>query len=107
MAEKTIPLVAVRHVLHAMRFKDPATGKPFARWAAYTNSPEVNISCKQALWGHRPYRLPPLHFSPMTSGYMGSVLERVRSSGGLREVRRTFGAGLRAMQAEFANGVMR
>ena len=38
---------------------------------------------------------------------MYALLSRVRLEHGLAEVRRTWGAGMRELQREFSNGVMR
>lgn len=106
-----IPLRAVQDVLMFAKVRRiglrDGTVQPLARCAAYTQNPHLNISCREAMRGHRPYPLQQHHFSPMHQGDMQRVLARVRCEHGLPEVKRTWGAGLRAMRAEFEQGVMR
>lgn len=111
MQPKTIPLRALQDALMStmIRIKTRGReigGKPHGRAAAYTQNPNFNISCREALRGHRPYPYLPSNFSPMFAGDMERVLKTVRMHG-LPEVRKTFGDGMRALQAEFADGVMR
>lgn len=105
---KTIPLSAVVTALCTACLRGTRTedGRPIGRFAAYSNYPAVNISCAQALRGHKPYRLTPSHVGPMYRGELGAVLERVRRRHGLAGVRKTWGAGMRALSAEFAEVVM-
>ena len=101
---KTIPLKDVRNALMCARV---ASIRPIGRFAALTNNPLLNISCREARRGSRPYPLQVHHLSPMYRGDLDHVLERVRLEHGLAEVRRTWGAGMRALKAEFSTGVMR
>lgn len=107
VAEKTIPLEAVR--LAFVTAKARRLGVISAgRFAAFTDCPLVGIDCDDTLRGRKPYRVPACHFLPMTRGSMGNVLERTRLYHGLKEVRRTWGAGMRELQREFAGaGMMR
>lgn len=99
-ATKTIPLGAVR--LACVTAKARHHGIAVDRFAAFSDCPLVGIDCDDALRGLKPYRVPACHFLPMSRGNMAQVLERVRRAHGLAEVRRTWGAGLRFLQAEFA-----
>ncbi|MDF3822576.1 hypothetical protein P3G55_21930 [Leptospira sp. 96542] len=105
---KSIPLKAVQDALmmcqlRAVAQRD-AKGRPFARGAAYTQDPSLLPTCRSHASARR---LPVLesHGPFMRRGDMQRVLDTVRMHG-LPEVRRTFGAGMRQMQAEFARGVL-
>jgi hypothetical protein len=108
---KAVPLEAVRTALMCAQVRrivrTDSQGKRLVRCAAYTQNPLLNISCLDASRGMRPHPVLRSNFSPMHSGDMWQVLERTRYEHGLAEVRRTWGAGPRAMRAEFSNGVMR
>jgi hypothetical protein len=111
MQPKTIPLRAVQDALMFAIVRITARrsdryGPFLCRTAAYTQNPTFNHSCKESLrrWG--PRMDVPVHFGPMYKGDLPRVLQTVRMHG-LPEVRKTFGAGMRALQAEFADGVMR
>lgn len=106
---KVIPLKDIRDALMCAMVKlktNVGRDKPHGRCAAFTQNPHLNISCREARRGHRPYPHQPHHFGPMHQGDMEKVLERARWAG-LSEVRKTWGAGVRALKAEFADGVMR
>jgi hypothetical protein len=45
--------------------------------------------------------------TPLTRGRMQHLLERVRRTNGRQEVLRTWGAGMRALAAEFSTCVIR
>lgn len=105
MADKTIPLEAVR--LAFVTAKARSLSVVTDRFAAFTDCPLVGLDCEDTLRGMKPYRVGHCHFLPMTRGNVGQLLERVRRERGLPEVRRTWGAGLRALQREIAQGVMR
>ena len=111
MADKHIPIEAVRNALMTAKVKAvlqrSADGKPLARFAAFSAYPMVNIACREARHGHKPYKLPPCHFGPMWRGDIVHLIDRVRWNAGLREVERTWGKRLRALQAEVDTGVMR
>jgi len=111
MSDKAIPLADVRSalMLAIVRQKSVgADGKRLGRFAAYTDLPLANIDCVTARRGHKPYKLPRAHFSPMHVGDLDRVVERVRLQRGLAEVRRTWGRGIAALRAEWkAGGVMR
>lgn len=111
MQPKTIPLRALQDALMCTMIRIKTRGweiggKPHGRTAAYTQNPNLNISCRDALWGYKPFPPNPSNFSPMSKGDMEGLLKKVRMHG-LPEVRKTFGAGMKALQAEFADGVMR
>ncbi|MCA0213095.1 MAG: hypothetical protein LCH79_07965 [Proteobacteria bacterium] len=111
MIHKTIPLKSVRDALMCAMVRkcsgrQSMDGKPLGRCAAFTQYPLLNIACREAKRGHRPYLHQPHHFGPMSKGDMERVLKNVRCAG-LAEVRRTWGQGMRAMAVEFADGVMR
>lgn len=104
----TIPLQAVRDALMmaVVRRKSPAT--QLARFAAYTSYPSPFApSCADRR------RLPGLgtlqaqHFGPLQRGDMERLLRRHRCEAGLSGVRYTWGAGMRELQAEFAQGALR
>jgi hypothetical protein len=109
---KTIPLKDVRNALMCAKVRLVAArhGPPtshLGRFAAYTQVPHLHDACRQAKRGLKPIRMMELHFSALHRGDLLRVLERTRLEHGLPEVRRTWGAGLRALKAEFATGVLR
>ena len=109
--ERAIPLQAVRDALMCAQVRraarHDAQGKPLARFGAYSQYPSpLGVSCREALRGMR-YRQMRHHFGPMHRGDVRALLERVRCEHGLAEIRRTWGVGKRAMQADFADGVLR
>jgi hypothetical protein len=112
MSTKTIPLKDVRNALMCARVKQiarvDATGKPLGRVAAYTYfAPLTTVTCRSN-WRDGPRRtFPDSHFGPLFNGDIDLVLARTRCLHGLAEVRRTWGAGMRALKIEFADGVMR
>lgn len=105
-----IPLNDVRNALMCARVRQIARtgsdGKPLGRCAAFTQYPLLNVTCSDRVRGHRPYPWQEHHFGPMSRGELERVLQRARWRG-LAEVRRTWGAGLRVLQAEFSASVMR
>jgi hypothetical protein len=75
------------------------------RFAAMSNS-VASPSCANRLRGDRwTLKVQPM-LSPLMRGRMLEVVERTRLHHGLPEVRRTWGAGLRAMLAETRGAVM-
>lgn len=110
---KTIPLKDVSSALMCavIRLKARAPdGARLGRTAAYTQAPFWELTCRDRLRsGGRASqrRVMRQHFSPMHAGDMDRLLERTRGERGLLEVRRTWGAGYRAMEAEFRNTVLR
>lgn len=112
MIEKTIPLNAVKNALMCAVVKKAVagreiSGKPIGRTAAYTYyAPFTSVTCRNARRGHQHGHFSGLNFGVMHQGDLDRLLERVRWNG-LAEVRATWGAGVRALKAEFANGVMR
>lgn len=75
-------------------------GKPAARWAAMSNG----VSTQDCSRRPSAYRLPvPPLMMPMHRGQFDRLLERTRRAYGLDEVRRIWGCGLRALQAETRN----
>lgn len=110
MSSKTIPLEALRLTVASAQRRgqsSPLDGKPLARFAAFSQYPDLNIGCRERGWGRDPYPHLPMHFGPMSKGDMERLVARVRCERGLPEVRRTWNTGLRALQAELADGVLR
>jgi len=109
--EKAIPLKDVSAALMCavIRLKTrTANGERHGRTAALTQAPFWEPTCRDRRRGSQPRRAMRQHFTPMHTGDMDLVLQRTRLHHGLAEVRRTWGAGLRALQAEFnASTVMR
>lgn len=110
-ADKTIPLKAVSDALMCavIRLKTKGhetAGKRLGRFAAFSQVPHPFVyRCPDARRGRSVPKQQPWNMAPMDAGDMGEVLRRVRSHG-LPEVRKTFGAGMRQLQAEF-EGTMR
>ena len=106
--ETVIPLHLVRLALHSrkiaacQRRSNPKAGNRWAAMAAHM----VTNECVPAPGRRFSYWVKPL-LTPMFSGYMASLVERVRDREGLQGVLRTWGVGYRAMQAETRSGVMR
>lgn len=111
MIVKTVPLKSVRDALMCatLRTKGGASmdGKPMARFAAFSQYPDLNIACREARRGYKPYPYLPLHFGVMSQGDLARVLAHVRVACGLPEVRRIWGEGLRALKVEFDSAVVR
>lgn len=107
MSTKTIPLKAVQNALMLAVVRSKRPDMYLGRAAAFTQYPMHNIDCRQASRGCAPYPHMPMNFGFMCNGYLDRLLNRVRCEHGLAGVRKIWGAGLRALQAEFANGVMR
>jgi len=98
MHTRTISADHLQLSLVAMRLKHSRT-----RWAAMSNGVTTQFCDRR---GHH-YQLPhPPLMQPMDSGRMATVLHRVRMHG-LPEVKRTFGTGLRAMQAELSTSILK
>ena len=72
-------------------------GRPASRWAAMSNG--VNTQDCDRRRGAWRLNCPPLML-PMNHGSLTHAIDRTRLVGGLPEVRRTWGCGLRAIQAE-------
>lgn len=114
-ADKTIPLKDVSAALMCavVRLKSRrADGERHGRTAAYTQAPFWLPTCRDSMRARRlgmaHSKVLRQHFSPMHTGDMDRVLGRVRLERGLPEVRRTWGAGMRALQKEFSgSAVMR
>lgn len=111
---KVIPLKDVRTALMCAQVKRiarvDAQGKPLGRVAAYTYyAPLSTVGCRDRRFrSDGPQRrFPDMHFGPMFRGDLDRLVARVRRVRGLAEVRRTWGAGLRALQAELRDGVLR
>ena len=113
MTEKAIPLDAVRNALMCAVIKQKTagrevSGKPHGRTAAYSYyAPLTSVTCRNARPGQQRRHFPAMHFGVMFQGDVDRLIERVRLEQGLQEVRRIWGKGLRALQAEIGNGVMR
>jgi hypothetical protein len=109
-ATKTIPLQAVSDALMCavIRLKSlRADGQRHGRVAAFTQVPFWQSTCRDRVRHRPPVRVMKQTFSPMHTGDMDRVLERTRLHHGLKEVRRTWGAGYRALVNEFNSTVMR
>ena len=103
MPPRTIPLNAVRDALMFAIVRKKATGARLSRFAAYTAiQPLTGVTCSSP--AHRrstPQRsLESMHLCGMWRGDLGRLVDRLRLEHGLPEVRRTWGAGLRVLQAE-------
>ncbi len=113
--DKTIPGKDVASALMCAKVRLLTTasdGGRHGRTAAFTQAPFWEPTCRDRARDRRlgiePRRALPQHFSPMHTGDMDRVLERVRRERGLGEVRRTWGVGYRALHAEFSgSSVMR
>jgi hypothetical protein len=108
---KTIPIKAVSDALMCavirlkMRGREPH-GKSLARTAAFTQVPHPFVHrCLEAMRGHarRPHQ--PWYFSPMDAGDLEHLLRRARIEHGRAEVRKTWGCGVRVLQAEIKEGM--
>lgn len=109
---KTIPLDAVRNALTLaivkQKVRHAPDGKPLARFAAYTYyAPLTSVTCRNARPGQRRRHFPGMHLGGLTHGDLHLAVQRARCMHGLQEVRRTWGAGLRALQAELLDGALR
>ncbi|WP_374587231.1 hypothetical protein [Ideonella dechloratans] len=98
-----LSLVA-RRVAELQRRANPAAG---CRWAAMSAHLHDISSCSQ----RRPagmHALPrPSMLLPMHRGNLDRAVQRMRLTQGLAAIRKTFGAGLRAVLAETGDTVMR
>lgn len=105
----TIPLKAVQDALMLAAVKSKAgciDGKPVACFGAFTQYPDFFDACCRRT-RRTANSAPRSNFGPMSRGNLDRTLERVRCEHGLPEVRRTWSAGLRAMKAELADGMLR
>lgn len=97
--------IKAEHVLLALVTRKIAAmqvahGERGSRWAAMSNGVNTQ-SCDRRRGAYRlPY--PPL-LLPMNHGELRQAVERTRLVGGLAEVRRTWGCGLRVLRAELDN----
>ncbi len=113
MDHKSIPLKAVRDALmFAVIRKAVArcenSDKPIARFAAYTYyAPLTSVTCRTARRGQQRRAFPGLNTGLMERGDLDRLVRNVHLFHGAREVRKTWGQGLRALQAEIGTGVMR
>ena len=107
MTAKTIPLASVQAALMCAKVRlltRAEDGRRHGRAAAITQAPFWELTCKDRLRsGGRSSQRRAISctFTVMHTGDMDEVLARVRLNGGLQEVRRTWGAGYRALQGEF------
>ena len=105
----SIPLQAVRDALaFAVVRRVASNGHEVARFAAYTRIPSLFLGadCSDA----RRTQLDTLGrpgVATMSRGALIHLLHRHRAQAGLVGVRRTWGAGMRQLQAEFADGALR
>lgn len=102
--QQTIPLAGVKLALMAAKLRRYSNGRT-ALLAACTPRPLIEIDCHR----HAPRstelaRAASSHMvsdvGPLDRGHIAALIERVRVSHGLPEVRRTFGCGIRALRAE-------
>lgn len=107
MTTKTIPLKAVKDALMLAIVRSKRADMHLGRYAAFSQYPVHNAACREALRGAAPQPFIHLNFGPMYRGELYRLLPRVRCESGLAGVRKIWGAGLRVLQAEFAQGMMR
>lgn len=100
---RSIPLQAVRDALMFAIVRQKATGARVSRFAAYTAiQPLAGVTCASPAYRRNtPQRsLESAHLHGMWRGDLDRLVQRQRLEHGLPEVRRIWGAGLRALQAE-------
>lgn len=100
---KAIPLEDVRNALMCAVVRLKATapdGQRFGRCAAMTQTVFWGVTCRDRRPG-KPRVQVRQTFTVMHAGDMDHLLQRVRLDRGLVEVRKTWGAGYRALQSEF------
>ena len=108
MNTKTIPLKAVSDalfmaVIKVKRASANTAGKPQIRSAAFTDVPSSYAPrCSKK---RRNTPLKAIHSGFMDHGDLDRVVSRVHYEHGPDEVRRIWGQGMRAMQAEIAGGL--
>jgi len=78
--------------------------RPSTRWAAMAEHAQTSSCRQRQAGGGWVIHAAPL-LAPMDRGNVRSLLERVRCQG-RDEVLRTWGCGVRAMQAEFAFSIL-
>ena len=103
-SKHTIPLTDVKLALMAAKLRRYSNGRT-ALLAACTPRPWIEIDCHR----HTPRPSEKARAAssglvsdvgPLDRGHIAALIERVRVSHGLPEVRRTFGCGIRALRAE-------
>jgi len=107
MTTKTIPLAAVKDALMLAILRSKRPDMHMGRFAAFTQYPIHNIGCREAIRGHAPYPHMRMHLGFMCKGSLDRLLLRIRCEHGLARVHEIWGVGLRALEAEFDQGVMR
>lgn len=101
--QHTIPLSSVELALAACKMRKFNGGRT-AQFAAFTPSPAVKPDCstrnrlRMREWGAKIGMRPQNGL--LDRGHLHELIERTRLSHGLAEVRKTWGAGLRALLAE-------
>ena len=80
--------------------------RPGTRWAALSNG-AITPSCAARRRGDTFAMATPPMLTPLSRGRMHHLLERVRNNYGRQEVMRTWGAGMRALKAEFSSFIIR
>lgn len=103
MNARFIPLQAVRDALMFAMIRKKGASGTVVRFAAYTDIQTLcGVTCSSP--AHRrnmPQRsLGRVHLCGMWRGDLDRVIQRQGIEFGLPEVRRTWGTGLRALQAE-------
>lgn len=103
MAKATAHHIRAEHLLLALV---AMKARPGTCWAAISNG-VITPSCAEGRRGHSYGMAVPPMLTPLSRGRMQQLLERVRRTHGRQEVMRTWGAGMRALAAEFSTCVIR
>lgn len=99
----TIPLSQLELAAYAAKLRRHHGGRRIAQMCALTPGPLHQFDCGQQ---HPALRLSPAwrrtqpYFGPLQRGHIAHLFERVRRQGGLAEVRRTWGTGIKTLRAE-------
>jgi hypothetical protein len=101
---KTVKLTDLRLVLYTAKLRKHTSGRT-CLMAATTPAPilEVDCSSRNRMRGREDAQrigLARCNTGPMRRGHVAELIERTRTLHGLPEVRKTWGAGLRALKAE-------
>lgn len=92
--------IDAEHVLLALVAR---RANPRCRWAAMADHEWTPRECRHRYYGPTPAQHRPPLLSPMARGHLHRAIERQRLTQGLPSIRKTFGAGLRALLAEPAH----
>lgn len=113
MQPKTIPLAEVRNalmlaVVRKKLARCQISEKPIARYAAYTYfAPYTSVTCRTARPGQQRRTFPGLNNGSLGHGDLDRLVRSVHLFHGAAEVRKIWGCGMRALQAEIGTGAMR